>query len=311
MPTTRLLFVHALSPLHAGTGQGTDIIDLPIAREKATGIPYLPGSSVKGTLRDGFNIPGDPQSEEVQQARAKQWAIFGPDTNNADAFGGSVQFGDARLLLLPVRSLAGTFAWVTSPYLLQRFKREAAIVGFKDLPEPPKPQTQGDVQGCVIIGNSALVVDGIDKVILEDLDLAYSKSPELMLWAQQLSHWLFEGDDDAKEWSLILSKRLCVVSDDVLSFLLITATEVFARVKLLEDTKTVQKGGLWYEEALPSETILTSIVVVQPVASERRKALNETQIINELTAATQRALQFGGKATVGRGLCRVRLAGGA
>ena len=25
-------FLHALSPLHAGTGQGTGVIDLPIAR---------------------------------------------------------------------------------------------------------------------------------------------------------------------------------------------------------------------------------------------------------------------------------------
>ena len=49
--TTCLSFVHALSPLHAGTGQGAGIIDLPIAREKATGLPYLPGSSLKGTLR--------------------------------------------------------------------------------------------------------------------------------------------------------------------------------------------------------------------------------------------------------------------
>ncbi|WP_298819062.1 RAMP superfamily CRISPR-associated protein [Chloroflexus sp.] len=52
MATTYLYFLHALSPLHAGTGQGSGVIDLPIAREKATGIPYLPGSSVKGVLRD-------------------------------------------------------------------------------------------------------------------------------------------------------------------------------------------------------------------------------------------------------------------
>ena len=32
----KLLFVHALSPLHAGTGQGVGVVDLPIAREKAT-----------------------------------------------------------------------------------------------------------------------------------------------------------------------------------------------------------------------------------------------------------------------------------
>ena len=47
-----LLFVHALSPLHVGIGQGVGLIDLPIAREKATGLPILPGSSLKGALRD-------------------------------------------------------------------------------------------------------------------------------------------------------------------------------------------------------------------------------------------------------------------
>ena len=44
--------LHALSPLHAGTGHAADVIDLPIARMKATGIPIVLGSSVKGVLRD-------------------------------------------------------------------------------------------------------------------------------------------------------------------------------------------------------------------------------------------------------------------
>ena len=39
---SRLVFVHALSPLHAGTGQGVGVIDLPIAREKLQACPiYL------------------------------------------------------------------------------------------------------------------------------------------------------------------------------------------------------------------------------------------------------------------------------
>ncbi|RMD58772.1 type III-B CRISPR module RAMP protein Cmr4, partial [Candidatus Parcubacteria bacterium] len=47
----KLMFLHALSPLHAGTGQGVGAIDLPIAREKGTEIPIVPGSSLKGVLR--------------------------------------------------------------------------------------------------------------------------------------------------------------------------------------------------------------------------------------------------------------------
>src|SRR5437870_13133969 len=122
----RLLFIYAISPLHAGTGQGVGVIDLPIAREKATGIPFLPGSSVKGTLRD---LCKDPKKEDV----------FGPETTNADEFAGAAQFADQRLLMLPIRSLAGTFAWVTSPYLLKRFLRDAKDANPKASPQLAAP----------------------------------------------------------------------------------------------------------------------------------------------------------------------------
>lgn len=108
----KLLLVQAISPLHAGTGQGVGVIDLPIAREKATQIPFLPGSTIKGVFRDACNDNG---------LRTK---VFGPDTNNADLHAGAVTFTDARLLLLPVRSLRGVFAWVTSPLLLRRHTTE-------------------------------------------------------------------------------------------------------------------------------------------------------------------------------------------
>lgn len=125
----RLLFVHALSPLHAGTGQGVGVIDLPVAREKATGLPYLPGSSLKGVLRDAC------------KNNEKRKKIFGPDTGDAHEYAGSVQISDQRLLLLPVRSLVGTFAWVTSPYILRRFLRDAENVNVSgmppDVPAPP------------------------------------------------------------------------------------------------------------------------------------------------------------------------------
>src|SRR5687768_9047061 len=116
--TTLLTLIHALTPLHAGTGQAVGAIDLPIARERPTGIPLLPGSSLKGALRARTQDP------------AWKTAIFGPDTPNASDHAGAVQFSDAHLLLLPVRSLWGTFAWVTSPYLLQRFSRDLREAGI-------------------------------------------------------------------------------------------------------------------------------------------------------------------------------------
>jgi CRISPR-associated protein Cmr4 len=55
---TRPFLLHALSPLHAGTGHAADVINLPIARMKATGIPFAPGSSIKGVLRDAHKTNG-------------------------------------------------------------------------------------------------------------------------------------------------------------------------------------------------------------------------------------------------------------
>jgi hypothetical protein len=103
----------------------------------------------------------------------------------------------------------------------------------------------------------------------------------------------------------MLSERFCVVSDDVLSFLLDTATEITARIKLLEDFKTVQKGGLWYEEALPTETILYGLVIATPTGHHKNNGLNETAIFDVVRNSIEPVVQLGGKATVGRGLCRL------
>ncbi|WP_129628470.1 type III-B CRISPR module RAMP protein Cmr4 [Candidatus Oscillochloris fontis] len=295
--TTRLLFIHALSPLHAGTGQGSGVIDLPIAREKATGLPYLPGSSIKGTLRDSAGL----SPEETA-------AIFGPDTTNAAEFAGSVQFADARLLLLPIRSLGGTFAWVSSPYVLRRFARDARDAGIDDLPAPPDPPAET----CALASEARLVIREGQRqmVVLEDLDLQPSVDTDLAPWATKLGIWLFpDPEPDATYWRTTFTERLCVVQDEVFSFLLNTATEVVARIKLKDDTKTVANGQLWYEEALPAESILSSMLLINPVQAPKRKALDGAAIEERIKTMIQPSLQFGGKATVGRGVCRVRLGG--
>lgn len=294
---TRLLFIHALSPLHAGTGQGVGIIDLPIAREKATGLPYLPGSSVKGTLRD-------TDSNKIDSDLRKK--VFGPETTEDNAHAGSVQFSDQRLLLLPVRSLVGTFAWVTSPYVLRRLLRDAQSAGVSDVPqEIPMPQA---VENCFIVANSSLARN--NKVILEDLDLQIVSSDQenTKAWATWIGQQLFATDSDVS-WQQILCEHFCLVHDDTLSFLLDTATEVTARIKLLVDTKTVEKGGLWYEEALPSESILSGLVVATP-ARKFEKELGISRIFELLSSLMSKPAQFGGKATVGRGLCRMQMVGG-
>ena len=282
---SKLLLVHALSPLHAGTGQGIGVIDLPIAREKATGIPFLPGSSIKGVLRGACSA-------------TLKTKVFGPETANASDHAGAAQFTDARLLLLPVRSLAGTFAWVTSPLLLRRLRRDTGL----DLPSAV-PEPTGDSACAVARTGCELVLQhrGAAHVVLEDLLLNPTPDDAVDGWADLLGGNLFPEDD---YWRRALKARLCIVPDDVLSFLLQTATEVTARIQLESATKTVKRGALWYEEALPSETVLYGLVLASPVMD-----VKATDVFSTIRELTQTTLQFGGSATVGRGLCHLQLIG--
>ena len=292
----RMMFLHALSPLHVGTGQGVGVIDLPVAREKGTGIPILPGSSLKGVLRAAA-----PDNMRVK--------VFGPETDQASAHAGSVQIGDLHLLFLPVRSLRGTFAWVTSPFLLQRFARDIGWI---------EPQYRLNVQAVPKVDHTAICLvpnrpESVltmkvkvkengqekekDRVILEDLDLHPAPNEDLAKWADVLAPQMFADET----WRGLFAERMCMVHDDVMRFLLDTALEVTARIRLDEQTKTVQRGALWYEEALPAETIMAGLVVISPVKATDR------EIQTVLQQVTQKPLQLGGNATVGRGLCQLSL----
>jgi CRISPR-associated protein Cmr4 len=281
---TKILYTHALSPLHAGTGQGIGVIDLPIAREKATGLPFLPGSSVKGSLRDVC-----PDAQRVK--------LFGPEKNNADLHAGSVQFSDQRLLLLPVRSLKGTFAWVTSPYILNRFVRDARDASANKLvKDVPSPKSNDDEQECFVIGGNKLEMNG--KVYLEDLDLTVSSDKaKAQAWANVFASEIFTGD-----WQSFFTERFCIVPDDVLTFLLDTATEITARISIDEETKTAAGGQLWYEEALPCETVLFGLALAVKIGKVNHEP---DAALNDIESLIKKPVQFGGKATVGRGLCRL------
>lgn len=286
--TAQILFIHAISPLHAGAGQSTGAIELPLARDRATGAPYLPGSSLKGSLRD------------VVPAEARV-PLFGPETNAADEHAGTVIFGDANLLLLPVRSVSGTFAWACSPLLLARFARDWGALGAAGgLPQvPPAPGVGECLVGptcCLRVGQATA-----ERVVFEDLDLSPVLSHESAAWATWLGTRIFPDD---LAWQGLFTKRLCIVHDDVMAHLWTHATDVVARVALEDDAKVVRKGGLWHEENLPVETILNAFLEGAPNA---RAGCDDP--MSRLREVLPQHLQLGGKANVGRGRCRLILGG--
>lgn len=129
-----IYYLHAMTGLHVGTGQGCDVIDLPIAREKASNLPIVPGSGIKGVLR--YELKPALENDD-------HLALFGPETDKADEHAGALCIGDAKLLCLPVRSFCGTFAWATCPMILHRYRRDLiAETGCSILPTVPVPKEE-------------------------------------------------------------------------------------------------------------------------------------------------------------------------
>lgn len=287
--STRLLFIHALSPLHVGVGHAPGAIDLPIARDKATGFPILPGSGLKGVLRAACTAT----------SRADVQKVFGPETANASEHAGALHLGDAYLLCLPVRSIAGTFAWATSPYLLQRFARDAREAGLENIGKLP---TCDKIERALVPQVSDLLVD--NRIYLEDLDFAPQQRPEADALAKAIADYVFPED---KSWQDYFAKRFVVLHDDVMAYLAIHGMAITNRIRLENDTKTVANGALWTEESIPTESVMVALALAQPNKGTH-DAKKVMEILGKLTEAT---LQVGGKATVGRGRCRFVVAGGA
>jgi CRISPR-associated protein Cmr4 len=281
----RLFHLHALSALHCGTGQSAGVVDLPIARARATNLPLVPGSSVRGVAR-----------EEVT-SRDEQAAItlFGPARIDSDAqsFAGALAIGDAHLLALPVRALAGIVCLVTSPFILSRYQQDRQGAGL-GLPAPV-PKTKA---GAALVPAGSVNCSG-KKLILEDLDLDAVEDSGAKAWAEVIAATMHPTDAAARA---DLVTRFAILPDETLGFLAETATEVRARIAIDRDTGTVKKGALWYEENLPAETLLWGVYALSN--SMKRDDQRLAADLARCLPPSGTLLQLGGKAGVGRGLVR-------
>ena len=291
---TNIYYLHAISPLHVGVGQAVGVVDLPIMREKSTHLPIVPGTAFKGVLRDLF------QGEDKEQKQLRQ-KLFGSDTvkTGEESQSGAVVLGDARLLLLPVRSFVGVFAYVTCPFVLKQYAADCRRSGQKALPAIPTVAQDGAVMTGASVLKHTSAAGQPEKAYLEDLDLTLTSGADE--WAAHFQQAFFADKEDE-----LLAERLLIVHDDTFVFLAETATEVRARIRINDATGVVVDGALWYEENLPAESVLWGIMGTTAVQAARQ---NEDDVLRELRHVVKPGyvMQIGGKATVGRGLVRVRL----
>jgi CRISPR-associated protein Cmr4 len=186
---------------------------------------------------------------------------------------------DARVLFLPVRSYAGTFAFITCPLVLERLNRDLKALGLPGLQSPiPTPQQTE----ALLAQETEIVHNG--QVILEDIDLtAQREGAEALI--QELGQMVFDPE------AAYFQRRFALVSNDVFSYFCEMGLEIIARVQLNPAQKTVEEGP-WYEEAIPAETVFSCFAIGKSGFEELNRPY----------------LQLGGQASVGRGLLR-RLGG--
>lgn len=263
MSSQRILGILAETSIHVGAGQMIGAIDLPVAREAATQYPFIPGSSLKGSLRE--------KVEQHSPKKANQY--FGSEDSAA-----GIGVSDGRLLLLPIRSLSDHYRWVTCPYLLERFARDLKLIG-KQL-ELPKFEIEEE-QAWVISGKSPLILE-------EFVFHSIHKPNELSKLVEAIGGLIAH-----ERLQVRLSQSIVVVSDTDFSIFAQRGLYIYAR-NVLND-KTKKSENLWYEEALPADTLLYTLLFSRN--SEQDQLL--AQFIKELKSAPY--LQVGGNETVGQG----------
>lgn len=288
---TRMMLAQAMSPIHCGTGRAVGGIDLPIAREVPTTLPIIPGSTLKGVLRAGDSTDSPLHT-----------VVFGPDTDHASEHAGSVQFSDLTLGFLPVRSLYGTFSWVTSPFILRRFMRDADQVALGIRTEIPEP---GPRQALV----AADRLVSHDRIVFEDLDFDAVLNEAFKNFVEAFASLLYPGGRAESDRTLFI-ERASMIHDDVMGLLLQSSMAITTRVRIDPDSGTVARGALWTEEALPVESVLFGLVVATPVRYGKGGSPDPGKLMTHVSDLTAQPAQLGSGATIGRGLCRLSLVGG-
>lgn len=287
---------YAVSPIHAGSGASFAAVDLPIQRERHTHWPHVQASGVKGAMRAHYRDfaadkslinflfgydPDDAKHHDAYNSKRQENEKF----DVKDNFPGAVSFSEAKLLAFPIRSNIAPFVWVTCPAVLNRLNRDLLFVGLPEIGDPP-PVT-GETAFCLSGGISG-------NVILEDMIVNVQAS---------------ELPNPIPEEFPSLNKLL-LVSDEVFKYAVDSCTEIQTQIKIDSETGTAAAGALRYQELLPADSLLYSVVYYSRAVFDN--SLQSETIRGHVEDVIKNFIQIGGDETLGRGICKINwLPGGA
>jgi len=291
-----LIGMRSETPLHVGIGQVGGIVDLPVARDHTTGLPIIPGSGLKGAMRDDAETRLDDSTVK---------AVFGEEvTGSAAGRAGSVIFAEAILLLLPVRSLTESYRLLTSPSVLRRAARlgemvdaEVALAGLGPVIakfQDQLAQAAGRRPPALTPADPPPVLS-LEERYFEGIAIAAAEDAEALIDALAPC---FPGGLIGGEVRADLKARLTIVRDGDLSWFGRNALAIAARNELDDSTKA--SLNLWYEETVPTDAVfLGALIPTAGMSGAEIETARDTWFTKVLTAPPY--ARVGGNETVGQG----------
>ena len=276
-----LLSLYAVSPIHAGSGASTAAVDLPIQRERHTNWPHVQASAVKGAFRAHYRNNGKQDDALIQYIFGydKQDGNIGSGDETTD-IPGAVSFSDAKLLAFPVRSNISPFVWVTSALVLKRLKNDLNMIG-KDFKLPSSEPVKEEAYTVNFDSN-------LESIILEDAVVTKKGKIELK----------------DPEGVFGAANRLLLISDEMFEYAVSYCTEVQTQIKIDKNTGTTSTGSLRYQELLPADSLLYTLVMFWD-AKKQEDDLKADMVMKNIKDSLKDFVQIGGDETLGRGICRI------
>lgn len=277
-----LLKAYAITPIHAGSGTSVGVVDNPIQRERHTNWPVVASSGVKGAMRAHF----DKHKHNITDVKAKEQIekltdnIFGTDADGG--YAGSLSVSDLKILAFPMRSSVAPFVWVTSPAIIKRLEKDLKLIG-----------KEVEMTDATVQNYSALCWSGglKGRVLLEDMEVTVSESNKTI--PETIKDYFADCE------------RLLVVSDQVFDYAVSHCTSVLAQIKIDQKTGTTPQGSLRYQEELPNDTLMYSVVFWGDSRNDGEIFQMDT-IKNFVTKEVIKDfIQIGGDETCGRGIFEI------
>ena len=279
MSDFRTGYLYSLAPVHCG-GEGDIGNVLDVAREAHTDFPYIPGSSLRGSIRREVQMLDETTADVAANT------LFGKELAEDGQMGvHQVWFGDARLLWVPMRSLGlngnkNVFSWVSCHSLL---RDHAVASGSAPVFFPEHPV--GDKPGTYSVANARVEVRSLPA----DITTALS---------QQATHW-----PSSLKGSVLPSweKSRIVLSDADFQILMEHSlwTQIRNKIHESETDKDLAGGAdiFWTDICIPRDTIFYFSWGYRLLKHPRVSQAHHDTLQSVLGGL----IQVGGQANVGRG----------